>query len=60
MSLLAPPAEPRGYKGQRRILAGLSEAQRRWEERTGSRLVVSAGPPYFRYAGGPDGARGKG
>ena len=39
----------RRYEEKRRILAGLSEAQRRWEARTGSRLVVSPTPPYFSY-----------
>jgi hypothetical protein len=35
---------------KRRILAGLSEAQRRWERETGARLVVSVTPPYVSYA----------
>ena len=34
---------------KRRILAGLSEAQRRWERERGARLVVSETPPYFSY-----------
>ncbi len=31
--------DPPGYGLQREILAGLSEAQRRWERETGARLV---------------------
>jgi hypothetical protein len=41
----------RSYEIQRKILAGLSEAQRGWERETGARLVVSSRPPYFRYVG---------
>jgi hypothetical protein len=37
------------YELQRFVLRGLSAAQRRWEERTGARLVVLPRPPYFRY-----------
>jgi len=43
---------------KRRIPAGLSEAQRRWERETGARLVVSQTPPYFSYAADrPKGSR---
>jgi hypothetical protein len=43
--------EERRYEThKRRILAGLSEAQRRWERETGARLVVSETPPHFSYA----------
>lgn len=45
--------EQRSYEThKRRILAGLSEAQRRWERETGARLVVSQTPPYFSYTAG--------
>jgi hypothetical protein len=41
---------PRSYEAhKRRILAGLSEAQREWERKSGARLVVSDKPPYFSY-----------
>ena len=44
------PAKLRSYEEHKRtILAGLSEAQRRWERQTGARLVVSQTPPYFSY-----------
>ena len=43
---------------KRRILAGLSEAQSRWERERGARLVVSQTPPYFSYAADrPKGSR---
>ena len=42
--------DPPGYETQRRILAELSEAQRRWRRETGARLEVLPGPPYFRYS----------
>jgi hypothetical protein len=42
--------DPPGYETQRRILAGLSEAQKRWQQETGARLEVLPGPPYFRYS----------
>lgn len=50
---MRPPVadEERRYEThKRRILAGLSEAQREWERETGARLVVSVTPPYFSYA----------
>jgi len=48
--LLGEHAEPRSYEAhKRRILAGLSEAQREWERKAGARLVVSQAPPYFAY-----------
>jgi hypothetical protein len=50
MMLLGDHAEPRSYEDhRRRILAGLSEAQQRWEDEAGARLVVSQTPPYFSY-----------
>jgi len=50
MMLLGEHAEPRSYEAhKRRILAGLSEAQRVWERKAGARLVVSQAPPYFSY-----------
>jgi hypothetical protein len=57
--LLSEHAEPRSYEAhKRRILAGLSEAQRKWESKAGARLVVSLAPPYFSYAADcPEGAR---
>src|SRR5215203_5683369 len=42
--------DPPGYVTQRRLLAGLSEAQQRWQQETGARLEVLPGPPYFRYS----------
>jgi len=42
--------DPPGYETQRRILAGLSEAQQRWRRETEARLEVLPGPPYFRYS----------
>jgi hypothetical protein len=43
-------AAPRSYEAhKRRILSGLSEAQREWERKAGARLVVSLVPPYFSY-----------
>jgi hypothetical protein len=48
--LLGEQAEPRSHEAhKRRILAGLSEAQQRWECEAGARLVVSKTPPYFSY-----------
>ena len=45
------PDPPPGYETQRRLLAGLSEAQQRWQQETGARLLeVLPGPPYFRYS----------
>jgi hypothetical protein len=42
--------QPTSYEThKRRILAGLSEAQRGWERETGARLVVSQTPPYCSY-----------
>jgi len=50
MMPLGDQPEPRSYQEQkRRILAGLSEAQREWECKAGARLVVSRVPPYFSY-----------
>jgi hypothetical protein len=51
--------EPRSYEvHKQRILARLSEAQRKWERKAGARLVVSPVPPYFSYtADCPEGAR---
>ena len=50
MRLLGEHVEPRSYKDHKqRILAGLSEAQQRWENGAGARLVVSQTPPYFSY-----------
>jgi len=42
--------DPPGYETQRRILAGLLEAQQRWRRETGARLEALPGPPYFRYS----------
>jgi hypothetical protein len=43
-------AEKRSYEThKRRILAGLSEAQREWQSAADARLVVSQTPPYFSY-----------
>jgi len=42
--------DPPGYKTQRRVMAGLSEAQRRWERETGARLEHSPRAPYFHYS----------
>jgi hypothetical protein len=51
MMLTGERVERRSYEThKRRILAGLSEAQRRWEREAGARLVVSETPPYFSYA----------
>jgi hypothetical protein len=45
-------AAPRSYEvHKRRIMAGLSEAQREWESESGSRLVVSQKSPFFSYVG---------
>ena len=50
MMLPGYQTEPRSYEEhKRRILEGLSEAQRAWERDTGSRLLVSHRPPYFSY-----------
>ena len=50
MMLLGEHAELRSYEDhKRRILAGFSEAQRRWEKEAGARLLVSQTPPYFSY-----------
>jgi hypothetical protein len=42
--------DPPGYETQRRILAGLSVAQREWELSTGARLECLPTAPYFRYS----------
>jgi hypothetical protein len=50
MMLLGEQAEPRSYEEhKRRILAGFSETQQRWEREAGARLVVSKTAPYFSY-----------
>jgi hypothetical protein len=57
--LLGEHGAPCSYEAhKRRILAGLSRAQRNWESKAGARLVVSLVPPYFSYtADCPEGAR---
>jgi len=48
--MLFGQAAPRSYEAhKRRILVGLSEAQQRWENEAGARLMVSQTPPYFSY-----------
>jgi hypothetical protein len=53
---MMPPGEQlerRSYEThKRRILEGLSEAQREWERESGARLVISQTPPYFSYTTG--------
>lgn len=46
------PGDPVGYETQRRILAGLSAAGRRWQLETGARLEVLNEAPYFHYSRG--------
>jgi hypothetical protein len=46
---IAAPTERSYATAQHRILAGLTRAQRKWERRTGARLVRLRWPPYFRY-----------
>jgi hypothetical protein len=53
MMLTDERGERRSYEThKRRILAGLSEAQRKWEREAGARLVVSETSPYFSYTAG--------
>jgi hypothetical protein len=48
--LIGQQTEPRSYEDHKRqILARFSEAQRKWENEAGARLVVSQTPPYFSY-----------